>query len=195
MVIYWRVGNCLKIESQNSGLILDPASAQNATKPVKLDGDAVVFMSAEEKNKLSASKETFFSIYNPGEYDVKDFFIITLNNSKDKPIHVLETEGMRLCHLSEASQKELSDEQLSAIGTIDILFISVDGVIDSETAAKLVNEIEPRIVIPIGYEGDKPSLFLKEMGGVAEEPQNKVNVKRKDLPQEETKIILLNVTK
>ena len=195
MIIYWRGGNCLKIESQNSALILDPASVSNNPKGAKLDADAVVFLSKEEKEKMASNKETFFSIYNPGEYDVKDFFIITLSNSMDKPIHVLEVEGMRLCHLSEASQKELSDEQLSAIGTIDILFINVDSAIDGETAAKLVNEIEPRVVIPMGYEGDKPSLFLKEMGGVAEEPQNKANIKRKDLPQEETKVFLLNITK
>lgn len=191
MVIYWRGGNCFKIESQNSALILDPASAKN----IKLDAEAVIFSSQKEKDELSSKKDTFFAIYNPGEYDVKDFFIVCLNNSPDKSIHIIEAEGMRICHLSEASNKELADEQLSAIGTVDILLINANGAIDGETAAKLVNEIEPRIVLPMGYEGDKPTLFLKEMGGMAEEPQNKLNIKRKDLPQEEAKVVLLNISK
>lgn len=195
MVIYWRGGNCLKIESQNSGLVLDPASAPNGARQTKLDGDAVVFMSAEEKNKMTTAKDSFFSIYNPGEYDVKDFFIVGLSNLPDKPVYIMEAEGMRLCHISQVSKKELSDEQLSAIGTVDILTIAADDSINGETAAKLVNEIEPRVVIPMNFSGDKPTQFLKEMGGSSDEPQNKLNIKRKDLPQEETKIVILNISK
>ncbi len=195
MTLYYRGGTCFKIESHDSALVLDPAGAGNGGKSAKLDGDAVVFMSAEEKNKLVSAKDTFFSIYNPGEYDVKDFFIVALNSAPDKSIHIIEVEGMRIGHLTEVSKKELSDEQLSAIGTIDVLIISAEDGIDGETASKLVNEIEPRIVIPMNFSGDKPTQFVKEMGGASDEPQNKLNIKRKDLPQEETKIMILNVSK
>ncbi|MBI2052127.1 MAG: hypothetical protein HYT38_00410 [Candidatus Sungbacteria bacterium] len=52
------------------------------------------------------------------------------------------------------------------------------------------------MVVPIGYNAaGKPTTFLKEMGASEAETQNKLNIKKKDLPQEETKILLLNVTK
>ena len=195
MVIQWRGGNCFKIESQGSALVLDPASSASGSKNPKLEADAVVFSSPEEKDKMVSAKDAFFSIVNPGEYDVKEFFIVGLSNLPDKPIHLIEAEGIKVCHISQVSKKELSDEQLSAIGTVDVLLIAAEKSIDGASAAKLANEIEPRIVIPADFSGEKPDQFLKEMGGSESEPLAKLSLKRKDLPQEETKVFVLSQVK
>ena len=107
---------------------------------------------------------------------------------------------MRLCHLGDLGQKELTPEQLEKIGDIDILMIPVGGnyTIGSEEATKIISQIEPRIVIPMHY--DLPKLkvklegvekFLKAMGVKSLEPLPKFSVKKKDLPEEETRVVLL----
>ena len=74
-----------------------------------------------------------------------------------------ETEGARVCHLS-GLDKELTDGQIESLSDIDILLIDIGITEDSnEIASKIVNQIEPRIVIPIGYNPEKKaSVFLKK---------------------------------
>ncbi len=72
--------------------------------------------------------------------------------------------------------------------------------IDAEQAAEIINQIEPRIVIPmhdkipglnVDIVGVEP--FLKEMGVGKKEAVDKLTIKKKDLPQEETEIVVLKV--
>jgi len=72
-----------------------------------------------------------------------------------------------------------------------------NGVMDASTAAKAVNEIEPKIVIPSHYQipglaasAGKLDTFVKEMGGKSE-TMEKLLLKRKDLPEDQTKLIIL----
>jgi L-ascorbate metabolism protein UlaG (beta-lactamase superfamily) len=59
---------------------------------------------------------------------------------------------MKLCHLGDLGH-ELSDSQIEMIGKIDVLLIPVGGVytINFEEAVKVVQQINPFIVIPMHY--------------------------------------------
>ena len=94
--------------------------------------------------------------------------------------------------------KILSDEQLDQLGNIDILFIPVGGTytLNAVNASKAVRQIEPRIVIPMHYRDpklkiklDSVNAFRKEMGGQAETVK-KLKISKKNLPTEETKLII-----
>jgi L-ascorbate metabolism protein UlaG (beta-lactamase superfamily) len=70
-------------------------------------------------------------------------------------------------------------------------------VMSASTASKAVNELEPKIVIPSHYKMkglildlDPLEKFVKEMGGKTE-PLEKLTVKKKDLPEEGTKMVIL----
>lgn len=67
-------------------------------------------------------------------------------------IHIIETEGIRICHLGDLGHI-LSDEQVKSIGQIDILLIPTGGIftINSKQAIKVVNQLKPDIVIPMHY--------------------------------------------
>ena len=63
---------------------------------------------------------------------------------------------------------------------------------------KGINEIEPRIVIPMCYKIPKLDIkvegaekFLKAIGAHDVAAVDKLTIKKKDLPQEETKVILM----
>ena len=68
-------------------------------------------------------------------------------------IHIVETEGMRVAHLGDLGH--LLDDY-SELLNVDVLMIPVGGhyTIDALTARKIVEEVKPRIVIPMHYRGD-----------------------------------------
>ncbi|MEK9171047.1 MAG: MBL fold metallo-hydrolase, partial [Patescibacteria group bacterium] len=70
-------------------------------------------------------------------------------------------------------------------------------VLDAEKAMKLINQIEPSVAIPMLYDIKNLkikraplSVFLEE-SEAKEPPQPKLTVKKKDLVEEETKIVIL----
>ena len=66
---------------------------------------------------------------------------------------VVETGGLRIAHLGDLGQAELTGDQLDDLGEIDILLIPVGGVftIDAAGATAIVKQIGPRLVIPMHY--------------------------------------------
>ncbi|MEK9174893.1 MAG: MBL fold metallo-hydrolase [Patescibacteria group bacterium] len=192
MVLYWYGQNSVGVASGGHSLVVDPLDLEKELKSAK--AAEVVLVSHPEGIKIP-TKTNSFVINNPGEYDVKSFFVLGWGGFNEGGIvYTLEAEGMRLCHISGVKQ-ELTDAQLESLSDVDILLIDTGATEDAnEMASKIVNQIEPRLVVPIGYNSEKkPSTFLKEMGVSDVEPQNKLNIKKKDLPQEETKTLLLNV--
>lgn len=193
MTLYWHSKNSIGIDSGEYSLIVEPLDLGKELKSAK--AASVILLTHPQPNLKIPDKTNSFVINNPGEYDVKDFFIFGFGGFEGGIGYTIEVEGVRLCHLS--SKKELTDAQLESLSDVDLLVIDVGANDDSnETAAKIVSQIEPRVVIPMGYDTvQKPTTFLKEMGASDIEAQNKLNIKKKDLPQEETKVVLLNAVK
>ena len=73
----------------------------------------------------------------------------------ENTIHILDTEGLRLVHLGDLGHP-LSSEQIEALGSVDILLIPVGGfyTIDAKQAKQIVDQLNPRVVIPMHYRGD-----------------------------------------
>ena len=108
---------------------------------------------------------------------------------------------MSVCHLGDLGQDKLTDEQVEAIGDVDILMIPVGGnyTIDSKQAMEVISQIEPKIILPMHYK--LPGLtvdlagvdkFVKELG-LTPEKIDKLKIVKKNLPTEETKLVLLEV--
>jgi len=66
---------------------------------------------------------------------------------------LIEANGLRLLHCGDLGQDRLTDDQLNQIGRLDILLIPVGGVytIDAAGAVEIINQLEPRFVLPIHY--------------------------------------------
>ena len=119
-----------------------------------------------DESKISVDD---FEISSAGEYEVKDVFIQGINSD-----YLIEAEGMRVCYLP-------GGEKADEFGEVDILLVPAD-------KSKLVSQVEPRIAIPMGEGANK---FLKALGKKSIQPQPKLLIKKKDLPREETQIVIL----
>jgi hypothetical protein len=221
MHIIWYGQSCFQLLiSQNKGeqisLAINPFDDSSGLKCPNISADILLKASGSKegakcvKGKIAGEggrKEPIL-ISGPGEYEMKNVFIqgipSNVNNgsaAKEKStVYVIDAEEMRICHLGELSQKEMSSEQIEDIGNVDILMIPVGGgkYIDAKTASKIIGQIEPRVVIPMLYK--LPNLrekldgvedFLKVMGQKSVQPQPKLLIKMKDLSEEGPKVVVL----
>jgi glyoxylase-like metal-dependent hydrolase (beta-lactamase superfamily II) len=64
--------------------------------------------------------------------------------------------GVNIVHLGDIGHR-LKESQVRAIGEVDILMVPVDSyyIVELETAREIVNQLSPRIVIPMHYKTDK----------------------------------------
>jgi len=190
--------------------VIDPFSPEIGLRCPSLSAEILLLTHDhyDHNNKGVVSGQPFL-IDGPGEYEVKGIFIQGISSFHDSvqgkergknTIYLIEAEEMRICHLGDLGQKELESWQLEKLGDVDILLIPVGGVytINSKEAVKIINQIEPKIVIPIHYSIPKLKIklegldkFLKAMGIKKPEIQNKLLIKKKDLPTEETKVVIL----
>ena len=62
-------------------------------------------------------------------------------------------DGLSVAHLGDFGQSALREEQRSALGDVDVLFLPIGGgpTVGGEAAAALVRELDPRLVIPMHY--------------------------------------------
>lgn len=198
MNITWFGQSCFQITTQKNKdnsvkIVIDPFGQGIGLTMPKVEAD-ILLLTSKDYDLGRIKNKDYFLINEPGEYDVQDVFVQGIET--ESSIFVIEIEGMRLCHLGCIQRKELQNEQVEKIGDIDILMVSVGG--DVQAASKIISQIEPKIIIPMCYHIPKLKIrqnkvddFLKIMGGKSVEPQNKLSIKKKDLPRERKEIIIL----
>lgn len=222
MDIYWLGQACFKLKGKKAAIILDPY--KNEFTGLKLPKDppagraslsADIALSShnhDDHNNTDAitsstgGKPMVFK--DPGEYEVAGVVITGINSFHDNSngsergkniIFHLIFDGLNIVHLGDLGQSELTENQVTQIGEVDILLIPVGSIytIDAKGATSIVSQLEPKIIIPMHYkiEGLKFELegvegFLKEMGAEAAVPQPKLSVTKEKLPEEPQVVVL-----
>lgn len=92
--------------------------------------------------------------------------------------------GVRICHVGDLGHT-LSDRQVADIGEVDVLLIPVAGTytLDAAAANKVVDQIKPRVIIPMHFKTDRCPTF--PVTDVEPFLKSKTNVKRMDTPEVE----------
>ena len=219
MQIIWHGQSCFQIitsqgKNSQTSIVIDPFSEEIGLRLPKLEADILLvthhhYDHDNIKGVGSPSGGNYFLVDGPGEYEVKNVFIRGIqafhDNSQGKErgentIYTIESEDLKLCHLGDLGQKELTDEQLEVIGEVDILLIPIGGVytISAKEAMNVMSQIEPNITIPMHYlipklkdKLDGLDKFLKGLGMKSITPENKLSIKKKDILPEEAKVIVL----
>lgn len=203
---------CFSIKDGKITLVTDPYSNEIGLKLPELKAN-IVTISHDNKayNNYKAIPEDPMVLNWPGEYENSAIYFKGINSfhntKEDKEqleniIFAISWNGIRLCHLGAQGTK-LTPEQLENVGDVDVLFIPVggNGTVDAKKAKEIIEQIEPRIIIPMAYHtnGSKLGLdtldnFLSAMGSKGIEPVDSFEVKKSELPEGNTKLVVLNPT-
>ena len=203
-----------KITTKDAVVITDPFHKDSGLTPPR--GAADILILAQKNSKLYSAISGIsgepFLINDPGEYDVKGVTVTGVPLKQEKgyiTVFLIEGEDIRILNLTHIHAFSMKEEELEALGEIDILIlpVGVNTVMSASTASKVVNGIEPKIVIPSQYKMyrragsvsagndlildlDSLEKFVKEMGGKKEEIE-KLMIKKKELQEEGTKLVIL----
>jgi len=196
MEIQYCGANCVKLTTKKAAITIDDNLSELGLKSVSKAGDIVLFT-----GKVGESKEPKLVIAEPGEYEVSDISIQGIaarshmaadEKAKDATIFKIMADEVRIVVIGHI-YPELSDKQLEAIGTTDVLIIPVGGngyTLDPVGALKIIKKIEPKLVIPthyadkaIKYEVPQQELSnaIKELAMEPKETVPKLKLKPADL--------------
>jgi L-ascorbate metabolism protein UlaG (beta-lactamase superfamily) len=205
MDIQFYGANCLIFSTKGVRVVVDDNLADLGAKSVTKPGDIVLFTAAHGDPKV----ETKLTIDGPGEYEVSDVSIYGI------PVRAhIDEEGRKSATMYKVLTKELSifipghiypdlsDDQLEAIGMVDVMFLPVGGngyTLDAIGALKIVKKIEPKLIVPTHYDmnGIKYPVpqqnlahVLHEMSMEPKETVPKLKLKSSELP-DLTQLIVL----
>jgi L-ascorbate metabolism protein UlaG (beta-lactamase superfamily) len=183
--IEYKGGNSVVIATKKATALIDPKISVVGLKDLATK-DAVEI--ATEARFATNSKDAQLLIEGPGEYELGDFSIRGisairhLDTEDTEPISTiyrLEVGDVRIGVIGNIASK-LEEDQLEALGIIDILILPVGGggyTLDATSAATLVRSIDPKVVIPTHYADsglkyevpqDTLETFTKELGAPVE---------------------------
>lgn len=143
-----------------------------------------------------------FVIKGPGEYEVGGIFIKGVYGEtlvgKEKKVntsYVTTIDNIKIAFLGYATGKLTGDVKELA-DQIDILFVPVgedtDGQMNYHDAHAAVVALEPKLIIPMGYNEKTLPFFLKEAGVKQQDALEKLTLKRKDLDGKSGEIVILS---
>jgi L-ascorbate metabolism protein UlaG (beta-lactamase superfamily) len=211
MVITHHGGQCFKVTFGDLTLVFDPIAKGGNLSPVRFGAD-IALVSRDHLDMNGVGEVTYgdkkpFAITGPGEYERQGIVIqgflsgskYGLDNGEETAVNTVysvELEDMTLVHLGALSDEELSKEARESMREIDVLFVPIggDGVLTPAKAHELVVSLEPKIIIPMHWNGigQPKSLesFLKEAGN-GSDTVDKLTLKKKDLVGRNGSIIVL----
>lgn len=195
-----------KVQFGNTILAFNPVSknSKNA-KPARFAANISLIslnhpdFNGSEQNAYADKAPMIIS--GPGEYEVQGIVIKGFPSkshyeSKEdliNTIYFLQFDGMRICFLGPIDDANITDEANEAIEDIDVLFVPIGGagMLDPARASKLAASLEPRLIIPMHYDKQSLSKFLKESGEDSVTPQDKLTIKKKDVMGKEGEVVVL----
>jgi L-ascorbate metabolism protein UlaG (beta-lactamase superfamily) len=158
MEIQFYGANCLMLSTKQARVVIDDNLAELGAKSIMKAGDIAIFTTSHA-DPVPAAK---IVIDQPGEYEVSGVSVYGIaarahmdeEGQQTATMYKLVVDDLRILVAGHV-YPELSDNQLEAIGMVDVMFVPVGGngyTLDSIGALKLVKKVEPKMVIPTHYD-------------------------------------------
>ena len=163
MKIRWFGHACFLFESKDgTKIVTDPFDGSVGYKVPKIEADILtVSHDHYDHNYVEGVQGDPQIIRSEGEFEVCGIKIKGVSAFHDEVkgekrgsiiIYVFEIDGLKICHLSDLGHL-LSKAQIEEIGKVDVLLTPVGGTftIDAEGAVAVVEQLSPKLVIPMHY--------------------------------------------
>lgn len=157
--ITWLGHSCFKVETEGYAIVLDPYEDGSVPgcAPVRETADEVLCSHEHFDHNFRKG----VALRGCGASPVKVEVISTYHDDKkgrvrgSNQIHILDDGRVRIAHMGDLGC-ELEPEQVEKLKGLDAALVCVGGyyTIDAVRAKKLVEQIRPRVTIPMHYRGD-----------------------------------------
>ena len=137
LTITWLGHSFFKLQAGDVTVAIDPYDASTGLKPPRFNADLLLITHEHhDHNNRSTIMGQPFEVASPGEYEVKGCTVYGINGSHDAKegglggiitMYRVEIEGIRLAHLGDIGQEQLTEKQLEVLDGVDVLFIPVGG--------------------------------------------------------------------
>ncbi len=183
--IEYKGGNGIVISTKKLNAVIDPKLSLVGLKDLAVK-DALEI--ATEARFAVNGNDSQLAIEGPGDYELGPFSVRgiaavrhldTDADEKISTVYRIEVGEARIALVGNISPK-LDEDQLEALGVVDILIIPVGGggyTLDATSAAGLVRQIDAKVIIPVHYADsglsyevpqDTLEIFVKELGAPVE---------------------------
>ena len=209
MDISWLGHSCFRIRGGQATVITDPYSPSLGYSLGKPTAHIVTVSHQHPGHSYAQGIEGEPKlITRPGEYEISDVLIIGIATYHDEEggakggrntLYLMEVDEISICHLGDLGHV-LTTEQVEKLDNVDVLLLPVGGIstIDAPMAAKVVRQLEPKVVIPMHYktpalnrELEPVERFLKETGINEVDSKPKLSFTKQSLPVS-TQVFLLD---
>lgn len=205
MIITYHGGQCFKVSFGDTTIAFDPPSKESKNfEAVKFGADAA-FISLKHpdfngKDQVSHGSKQAFIVNGPGEYEIgevtaRGFGVSTTYEgvSRYNTIYQVQLEDINMVFLGALGSPEIDPKILSEFGDIDILFLPIGGgdLLEVPQASKLAVKLEARLILPMNYDKQTLSAFLKEESSESVKPIEKLTIKKKDIGAMSGEIVVL----
>ncbi len=206
MVITHHGGQCFKVSFGDTTIAFDPIAKESKLSGVKFGAD-IAFVSLNHPNfngvdqAAHGTKEPYV-VRGPGEYEVgsvtaRGYGVKTTYEGVDRfnNIYQVKLEDINMIFLGALGTNEIDPKILGSFGDVDILFLPIGGgdVLDVPQATKLAVKLEAKLIIPMHYDKNSLTAFLKEAGVEGGAVSDKLTIKKKDVNEMEGEVRVLKV--
>lgn len=191
MTIEWLGHHCCLVETKGASVVINPWPIKIG-KMSRLDADILVVPEQRSEGDLAFTKTPALVVNMPGEFEDKEVLVEgRAVVGQPSLLFRVYLDGISVGYVGGLVKQ--SDDLVSFLEDVDVLLIAVDGGegLTPAQAAEVVSSIEPRLVIPLATVGGNAEKFAQAVGVKSPERLKKLNVTRKDLPNEDTRLAIL----
>ncbi len=214
MILKYLGHSAFTIKTKDARILMDPYDSSIGLKMSKQEADIVILSHQHsDHSDMTNVVGSPLVVDWPGEYEklgVRIIGVATHHDSEggslrgENTVFVIEVEGMRVVHLGDLGHM-LTDAQIDAVGSVDILLIPVGGyyTIDAKQAVSLARKLSANIIIPMhfnrpeldqqvfGQLGDVQS-FLREYGVTEPQELDQLSLKSGEI-EDGAKVVVLTI--
>lgn len=212
MIATYHGGVFLKLQTGDVTIAINPISKDCGKKLTRFGSDICLVSTnlslTNGIDQVENAGKVPFVISGPGEYEVRGITFkgveskFTWHEGKEKKekintSYIFTFDNIKICVLGILTEK-LSAEARDAISTCDLLILPVlegkddeNKFLSARDSVVVANNLEPSMIIPVGYDDKTLPIFLKEAGAVGLQAIEKLTIKKKDLDGKEGAVVTL----
>lgn len=202
MDMTWLGHACFRIRGKEGIVLTDPPDPKSGHAIPKTEAHLVTISHAHPgHSSLRSVGGEPVVLDAPGEYEVQEILVTGIATFHDEEkgaargkntVFTIRVDDLVICHLGDLGHA-LAASDLERLGEIDICLLPIGGAetnLSAAMAAEVVHQLEPKVVVPMGYDPDDKKKdrpydrLLHELGVKDLTPVPKLSVTRSSLPGE-----------